>query len=522
MSEGVVFQEALRRLRRLELPEQAERDVLKALEAGRPGPLGLLYEAGHAAGLPREVLLQRAAGLFYSFCAGNLADDLIDGDCTWYEEPLRVGPNVQFLLQNLAFSTLAESGVPVPALAAGTRALALAAGPQSLEVRTKEWTAPLYQQVAEGLAGQQWAAYLGLLFAGTSLEDTAAQLGHRVGVAAYVSEDVRTGDARFYTLTDAEQRDVLRWAETLVAPLEANARGWVSAVLGPVLATLRAWPHAPADGAEVADYYAQKTESILRRYGPGPRVHFHTGLVDAAPPSGSEHGTLKRVMLEAQERLLRHAATRLLDGGHSTGALLDVGCGLGGGALYWAAEHGAHVTAITTARTHLPWVERFAAEAGVGEQVRAQLDDALAVPGEACFDTVVAVESSCYLPRREWLAHVARLLRPGGRALVLDCFLGRRELQVPFDRYWRTRIGTRAEYREAAGVSGLRVCTEELLSHEAARFWDVTLTLLERERADALGPRRTRWADSRREHRRLQQALRDGGLEYGLLVLERP
>ncbi|MFP2933842.1 hypothetical protein ACLESO_53680, partial [Pyxidicoccus sp. 3LG] len=125
MSGGALYQEALRVLRRLELPEVSERDVLEALEAGQPGPLPLFYEAGAEAGLPRSVLLARGAGLFFSYCAGNLADDLIDGDCTYHAQPLRVGPCVQFLLQNLAFATLAgeQAGVPGAVLAEATRTL---------------------------------------------------------------------------------------------------------------------------------------------------------------------------------------------------------------------------------------------------------------------------------------------------------------------------------------------------------------------------------------------------------------
>ena len=32
----------------------------------------------------------------------------------------------------------------------------------------------------------------------------------------------------------------------------------------------------------VREYYDSKTESILRRYGPGPRVHYHNGILEAA------------------------------------------------------------------------------------------------------------------------------------------------------------------------------------------------------------------------------------------------
>lgn len=211
MSGGSIYQEALRTLRRLELPEQAERDVMAALEAAQPGPLGLLYEAGTEAGLRREALLTRGSGIFLCFAAGNLADDLCDGECTYYASPLQVGPYVQFLLQNLAWATLARAELPGEVLAQAAQALALAAGPQALEVRAQQWTAPLFQRVAEGLAGQQWAAYLRLLWAGTPLAPHAPA-GRGLGIAAHVAEDIRSGDARFFSMPEADQREVVRWA----------------------------------------------------------------------------------------------------------------------------------------------------------------------------------------------------------------------------------------------------------------------------------------------------------------------
>ncbi|MBN1205928.1 MAG: hypothetical protein JXB05_13510 [Myxococcaceae bacterium] len=211
MSGGSIYQEALRVLRRLNLPETAERDVVAALEAAQPGPLALLYEAGVEAGLRREALLARGAGIFLSFAAGNLADDVSDGDCTYYASPYRVGPYVQFLLQNLAWATLARAEVPGEVLAEAAGALASAAGPQALEVRTQAWTAPIFRRVAEGLAGQQWAAYLRLLWTGTPLAERSA-VGHGLGIAAHVAEDIRSKDPRFFSMPEADQREVVRWA----------------------------------------------------------------------------------------------------------------------------------------------------------------------------------------------------------------------------------------------------------------------------------------------------------------------
>jgi hypothetical protein len=220
MSGGAIYQETLRVLRRQDLPEVAEQDVLVALEAAHPGPLGLLYAAGVEAQLRHEVILTRGAGIFLSFAAGNLADDLCDGECGYYPEPVRVGPYVQFLLQNLAWGTLARAQVPVPVLCEAAHGLARAAGPQALEVRTRQWTAPVFQQVAEGLAGQQWATYLRLLWDGTRLSEQAVA-GRWLGIAAHVAEDIRSRDARFFSMPEADQREVVRWAWAAVA----NVRG---------------------------------------------------------------------------------------------------------------------------------------------------------------------------------------------------------------------------------------------------------------------------------------------------------
>ena len=76
------------------------------------------------------------------------------------------------------------------------RVLAQGAGPQGLEVRTLEWTAPVFRQVAEGLAGQQWAAYLRLLWAGTPLAERSGA-GHGLGIAAHVAEDIRSKAASY-------------------------------------------------------------------------------------------------------------------------------------------------------------------------------------------------------------------------------------------------------------------------------------------------------------------------------------
>lgn len=231
MSAGAVFQEALRALRRHGLPVEAERDVLAAMEAGRPGPLALLYAAGAEAGLGREVLLRRAAGLFFCSCAANLADDLADGECTYLEEPRRVGPGVQFALQSLCFATLARAELPAPVLEETAGRMVMAAGLQVLEVRTAAWTAERFQQVAEGIAGQQWALYLRVLWEGTPRAERAVAVGRNLGLAAHVAEDIRSGDARFHGMPEEDRHQVLAWARTAAEAVRQEALPCLDAVL---------------------------------------------------------------------------------------------------------------------------------------------------------------------------------------------------------------------------------------------------------------------------------------------------
>lgn len=271
----------------------------------------------------------------------------------------------------------------------------------------------------------------------------------------------------------------------------------------------------PSAREAVADWYEEKTEAILRRYGPGPRVHYHSGLVDEVVPPGLPEDVLRERIHAAQEALLGELARTVEhfpDGGH----VLDVGCGLGGGSLYWAAEHDARVTAVTIAPSHVAWVRRFAEAAGVGPRVRPLLCDALEVPGRECFDAVVAVESACHLPRREWFRQVRRLLKPGGVCLVADVFLGRPELAAPFDAYWHTRIGSLTEYLSAAHEAGLELELCQDISARTVNFWTLTLDVRARERLAPVSPS---VHASRREHLRLQQGLMDGGLLYGFIVL---
>lgn len=275
---------------------------------------------------------------------------------------------------------------------------------------------------------------------------------------------------------------------------------------------------APVSMQQVADLYEAKTSAILQRYGPGPRVYYHTGFVDA-PKALSTTAALRSQLVESQERMLKYASDSWRLQSIEFRDLLDVGCGLGGSAIFWAQEFGARVIAITIAPSHVELVARFARQAGVESQVMPLLCDASTVPGEGCFDAAIAIESSSLFPRRPWFRCLARLLRPAGRVFISDCFLERSEYEEPFNHHWSGQIGTVEEYVDAARECHFRLETIEDISFRTATFWTTTLALIRAEANEARrDPSRRRIIDeSLRTHSLMRQGLLDGGFRQLLM-----
>ncbi|MFE9928418.1 SAM-dependent methyltransferase [Streptomyces sp. NPDC005533] len=272
-------------------------------------------------------------------------------------------------------------------------------------------------------------------------------------------------------------------------------------------------------------YYSHKTQEILQKYGPGPRVHFHVGLYPDGPPDTTvSQNMLKQRMLDAQERIVDHAA-------RSWGAyeapprrLLDIGCGLGGTSLYWAQEHGASVTSLTVAGEHIPIVRHFARDAGVGGRVVPVLADVHDLDETRAYDAVYANESSGYTDRARLFDVVAKALEPGGWFGIQEHFMGRSEWREFIDDYYRTRLGLRGEYLAAAEAAGFELVHDEDVTDSVAEFWVQSMAWntaeLDRLRAGRAEPgawTRERLEQSTLAHSRFFRLWRDHAVQTRLL-----
>lgn len=458
MSGGVLFRHALAAVEKLAIPELAKRNLGRCLDRAQPGPLPVIWEAGTDAGLEREVLIRRGVGLFFLFTAGNLADDLADGDLDYVDPPLGIGPAAQYGLQNLGWQWLLTSGISAETAARAAGRLAEGAGPQHLEVTTKTWTAALFREVATGIAGCQYGAYLELLWDGTPLAGDGAAVGEALGKVGQVVMDAETDDRRFWSMSEGDRREVLRWGRD-----QADL--------------LRTYPYAVVRGAlvgvdhslsrlandDVAAWYRRKTDEIVAKYGPGPKIHFHTGLW-----SGDLTGSLQERLVQSQERVLERMFSEPLPEGQRW---LDVGCGLGGTTL-WLAERGLRVRGITLVDEHRDQTLRLAALAGVAERVEAAVEDAHVAQG--IYDGAVAIESSCYFVRPRWFERMSGALKPGASLWIGDHFSSDPAFCQLFDAYWRTRLGDEAHDDEAARAHGFSLVEDHDVTAETVGFWEAS------------------------------------------------
>lgn len=126
---------------------------------------------------------------------------------------------------------------------------------------------------------------------------------------------------------------------------------------------------------------------------------------------------------EAGERLNELMAARLPRGPATT--VVDIGCGVGGGACFIASRHGSRVVGVSNSRPGLEEAARYASARGVDHLVRFEYGEAQHLPfPDDAFDAVWSCEAIHNVAdKTPVVREIARVLKPGGAVVLGDLFL---------------------------------------------------------------------------------------------------
>ncbi|QCP55038.1 methyltransferase domain-containing protein [Trinickia violacea] len=228
-----------------------------------------------------------------------------------------------------------------------------------------------------------------------------------------------------------------------------------------------------SSSSDVKNYYSKKTSDILHKYGPGPRVHFHVGYFSTNESTDTTVPLqiIQQRLVTSQEALITHCARAWIGRSLRAAELLDIGCGLGGGAIYWAQEHGANVTALTNMAEHVPIISDFAKQADEQRRIKTLLTDVHDFIPQQKYDAAVAIESSGYMDRVKLFQIVGRSLKSNGWFGIVEHFLCRHEWAGFIDKYYKTHLGTITEYIDAAHAAGFELDQNEDLTDRVSEFW---------------------------------------------------
>jgi tocopherol O-methyltransferase len=182
---------------------------------------------------------------------------------------------------------------------------------------------------------------------------------------------------------------------------------------------------------------------------------------------------------QAQIQLMQQLAQRA--GIPRSASVLDIGCGVGGSALWLAAEFDCQVTGLTISPVQAAMAKKKAKARGLGQNVRFKVNDANQwKPEPESFDVVWIMESSEHFPdKKHFFERCALALRPGGTLAVCawlrrdgDMLPGEQKLVATIaEAMMSASLDSLSDYRNWMHDAGLTVTTAEDITRHVEPTW---------------------------------------------------
>ncbi len=224
----------------------------------------------------------------------------------------------------------------------------------------------------------------------------------------------------------------------------------------------------------IAEFYDSATSLWETRWG----EHLHHGYY--ADPQRWDRVNPQQAQIDLLTRIIAWAKLP----NNEPWTFLDVGCGIGGTAVYFAKHLGVQGVGITLSTQQAARATAKAKQHNLGDRLKFQVADALAMPfADQSFDVVWSLESGEHMAdKQKFLAECYRVLKPQGQ-LVLATWCHRSTQHQPLSNYEQQMLERiyrayclpcvlpLADYQAIAVSCGFRDSRIADWSEQVAPFW---------------------------------------------------